>query len=383
MPPQALQQIADELQQRLGARAFTDVKVLVAMSGGVDSSLSAWIMRELGFRVQGAFMKNWDDDDGSEYCDALDSWLSAQRVADDLGIELRQLSFSAQYWQKVFSRFLEEHRAGRTPNPDILCNKEIKFGAFWDYAADNSADFIVSGHYARIVGDEPMLLQGLDASKDQSYFLHALSASQLARSLMPIGSLPKQQVREWAKAANLISHDRKDSTGICFIGERPMREFLARYLTQERGEIVNEDGQVLGEHLGLAYYTIGQRSGLGIGGVKGLPEAAWYVAGKDFAANHLLVVAGSEHPALFSKVVHCEQCHWLAAPVTAASAKLRYRQQQEDCSVELIGEDAYKLSFANPQRAVCPGQYAVLYAGERCLGGGVISHSEPLPGAER
>ena len=368
-----LQQIADELQQRVGERNFADVRVLVGMSGGVDSSLSAWLMRELGFQVQGAFMKNWDEDDGGEYCDALDSWLSAQRVADDLGIELLQLSFSEQYWEKVFSYFLNEHRAGRTPNPDVLCNKEIKFGAFLSYAEAADADFIVSGHYARIVGKEPMLLQGLDASKDQSYFLHALSPAQLARALMPLGSMRKQQVRAWAKSAGLVSHDRKDSTGICFIGERPMREFLQRYLPQERGEIVNDDGMVLGQHLGLAYYTIGQRSGLGIGGVKGLAEAAWYVAGKDFESNRLLVVAGGDHPALLSTSVYCEQFHWLAEPVSAASAKLRYRQQPDDCTIEALGADTYKLSFAKPQRAACPGQYAVVYSGERCLGGGVIA----------
>ena len=372
---ESLAQIAGHLRPRLGGRDFGAVKVLVGMSGGVDSALSAWIMRELGFQVQGAFMKNWDEDDGGEYCDALDSWLSAQRVADDLGVELLQLSFSAEYWQRVFSHFLAEHRAGRTPNPDVLCNKEIKFGAFLAYADAHSADFIVSGHYARVAGAEPTLLQGVDAGKDQSYFLHALSRAQLARALLPLGYFRKSEVRAWARAVGLSNHDRKDSTGICFVGERPMREFLQRYLPKDPGAIVDEHGRVLGEHTGLVYYTIGQRSGLGIGGVRGAAEGAWYVAQKDFARNQLVVVMGADHPLLLSTEVRCEQVHWIEAPVTSCSAKLRYRQPQQSCELSACGASACNLHFDQPQRAVCPGQYAVFYAGERCLGGGVIAQA--------
>ena len=368
----ALELIARQLVERLGARSFAATKVLVAMSGGVDSSLCAWIMRELGFQVQGAFMKNWDEDDGSEYCDALDSWLSAQRVADYLSLELLQSSFSEQYWQRVFNHFLAEHRAGRTPNPDVLCNREIKFGAFIDYADSHDADFIVSGHYARLLGQPTQLWQSLDSSKDQSYFLHALSHEQLQRALMPLGSISKAQVRSWARELGLASHDRKDSTGICFIGERPMREFLQRYLQVDPGDIVDDSGSVLGQHQGLAFYTIGQRSGLGIGGVRGKAEAAWYVSGKDFANNRLLVVSGAEHPHLYRSKVYCEQMNWLQPAPEHCSAKLRYRQQQAECKLINHG-DSCELIFPQPQRAVAPGQYAVLYQGQHCLGGGVIT----------
>lgn len=352
-------------------------KVIVGMSGGVDSSVAALLLQQQGYHVEGLFMKNWDEDDGTEYCTAKQDYADAQAVADKLGIPLHGANFAAEYWDNVFEHFLGEYRAGRTPNPDILCNKEIKFRAFLDYALMLGADFIATGHYVRRGEhqNKASLLKGLDDNKDQSYFLHAVGHEELARTLFPVGELEKPAVRALAAENGLITSNKKDSTGICFIGERRFSDFLKQYLPAQPGEIESLDGQALGRHQGLMYHTIGQRQGLGIGGRADSGDAPWYVVDKDLDRNVLLVAQGNNHPALFKSELRVGQSFWIDGQipkdVTRCHAKIRYRQADQACTLTPDGE-GFKVLFNEPQRAVTPGQSAVFYDGERCLGGGII-----------
>jgi tRNA-specific 2-thiouridylase len=356
-------------------------KVIVGMSGGVDSSVAALLLREQGYRVEGLFMKNWEEDDGTEYCTAKEDFADAQAVADQLGIVLHGANFAAEYWDNVFEHFLAEYRAGRTPNPDILCNREIKFRAFLDYALILGADCIATGHYARRGEHDgkATLLRGLDENKDQSYFLHAVGHRELAQTLFPVGEIAKPEVRALARQQALRTHSKKDSTGICFIGERRFTDFLQQYLPAQPGEIHSLEGERLGRHQGLMYHTIGQRQGLGIGGLANYDDAPWYVVGKDLDHNVLLVAQGNEHPALYSAGLTVAELFWIAGDAPAlplrCSAKVRYRQPDQACSLSLSG-DRHRVRFDQPQRAVTPGQSVVFYDGERCLGGGVIERTD-------
>jgi tRNA-uridine 2-sulfurtransferase len=356
-------------------------RIVVGLSGGVDSAVTAALLKQQGHEVVGIFMKNWEDDDDSEFCSSNIDFVDAAAVADVIGIEIEHVNFAAEYKDRVFASFLAEYQAGRTPNPDILCNAEIKFKAFLDHAMRLGADAIATGHYARrrdLPSGEAQLLKGLDPLKDQSYFLHRLTQAQLSKVLFPVGELPKTEVRRLAAEWGLPNAKKKDSTGICFIGERPFREFLNRYLAQAPGEIVDERGRTIGQHVGLSFYTLGQRQGLGIGGLKakGTPRgggehAPWFVAAKDLNANRLVAVQGHDHPLLQSPALEFEDGSWISgqAPVDGRyAAKTRYRQSDAPCL--LAGQ---RLAFDTPQWAVTPGQSAVLYDGEVCLGGGVIS----------
>ncbi|OCQ52746.1 tRNA-specific 2-thiouridylase MnmA [Photorhabdus australis subsp. thailandensis] len=354
-------------------------KVIVGMSGGVDSSVSAYLLQQQGYQVAGLFMKNWEEDDNEEYCSAATDLADAQSVCDKLGIELHTVNFAAEYWDNVFEHFLSEYKAGRTPNPDILCNKEIKFKAFLEFAAEDlGADYIATGHYVRRkdINGKSQLLRGLDNNKDQSYFLYTLSHQQIAQSLFPVGELEKPDVRRIAEKIGLVTAKKKDSTGICFIGERKFRDFLGRYLPAKPGPIVSVDGKNLGEHQGLMYHTLGQRKGLGIGGTKDGTEEPWFVIDKDIQNNILIVAQGHEHPRLMSTGLIAQQLHWVdKQPLTEkihCVVKTRYRQQDIPCTVTPINEDKIEVHFANPVAAVTPGQSAVFYQGEICLGGGVI-----------
>ncbi len=351
-------------------------RVIVGLSGGVDSAVAALCLKEQGWDVQGLFMSNWEEDEDG-YCTAAEDFQDARAVARELGIVLHRVSFAAEYRERVFQHFLTEHRAGRTPNPDVLCNREIKFGVALRYAERLGAQYFATGHYARIVQgpDGPQLHKARDAAKDQSYFLHAVQRRELARTLMPIGELEKAEVRARARAAGLAVFDKPDSTGICFIGERPFREFLARFVQERPGPIESADGQRLGEHRGLSFYTLGQRAGLNIGGRPGRPQLPWYVAAKDPARNALIVVQGQDHPLLLSVALMTGPLHWLAAPRAAAfpcTVKVRYRQADQRALLEPLPGGAARIVFERPQRAVTPGQYAVVYEGERCLAGAVI-----------
>jgi tRNA-uridine 2-sulfurtransferase len=345
------------------------------MSGGVDSSVAALLLKRQGYDVVGLFMKNWEDDDNDEYCSTREDLIDAAAAADVIGIELEAVNFAAEYKDRVFSDFLREYSAGRTPNPDVLCNAEIKFKAFLDHAMRLGATKIATGHYARVAGSDGRfrLLRGMDGSKDQSYFLHRLTQEQLARVMFPVGELKKTDVRRIALEAGLPNHAKKDSTGICFIGERPFREFLNRYLPKAPGPIVDDTGRTIGEHIGLAFYTIGQRKGIGIGGA-GEP---WYVAGKDRAANKLIVVQGHDHPLLMKRTLAADETSWIAGSPPAErsqhSAKTRYRQADAACTLARVLESEIRVDFAAPQWALTPGQSVVLYDGEACLGGGVIT----------
>jgi tRNA-specific 2-thiouridylase len=356
-------------------------RVIVGMSGGVDSSVAALRLLELGYSVEGLFMKNWEEDDGTEYCTAISDLEDARSVADSLGIRLHSANFAAEYWDNVFEHFLAEYRAGRTPNPDILCNREIKFKAFLEYALLLGADMIATGHYARRgeSGGKATLLKGLDPGKDQSYFLHAVGHEELARTLFPLGEIEKSEVRRLAREHDFRTHDKKDSTGICFIGERRFRDFLQQYIPAQPGEIHDLDGHCLGEHQGLMYHTIGQRQGLGIGGLAGHTHEPWYVVDKDLAHKVLLVAQGSEHPALFKRSLLTTAVHWVAGePPTLplrCTAKTRYRQPDQDCLLE-SRTGGYRVHFDAPQRAITPGQSVVFYQDDRCLGGGVIEAAE-------
>ena len=359
-------------------------RVVVGLSGGVDSAVSAYLLKEQGFEVIGVFMKNWEDDDDSEYCASNIDFLDAASVADVLGIEIEHVNFAAEYKDRVFAEFLREYQGGRTPNPDILCNAEIKFKAFLDHAMRLGAEKIATGHYARVreVDGQFQLLKGLDASKDQSYFLHRLNQAQLAKTLFPVGELEKTEVRRIADAIGLPNAKKKDSTGICFIGERPFREFLNRYIANEPGPIKNELGQRIGEHVGLSFYTLGQRQGLGIGGLKAKGQARgggehtpWFVARKDLATNTLYVVQGHDHPWLLSSHLTADNLSWCAGSAPSVDhygAKTRYRQADAGCAFA-TSANMMQLSFTEPQWAVTPGQSAVLYDGDVCLGGGIIA----------
>jgi tRNA-specific 2-thiouridylase len=345
------------------------------MSGGVDSAVAALALVRSGYDVQGLYMSNWDDDD--EYCTSSQDFQDARATAAELGIPLHRVSFAAEYRERVFDYFLTEYRAGRTPNPDVLCNREIKFGICLDYAARLGAQRFATGHYARLVTGAagPELHKARDPDKDQSYFLHAVAREHFARVMFPIGEMHKQEVRALAREAGLPVFDKPDSTGICFIGERPFREFLSRYIPTTAGEIVSEQGEVLGQHRGLAFYTLGQRGGLEIGGRAGASEEPWYVAGKDLARNRIIAVQGHGHPMLSSRALVAGRCNWLVqpdAPQFTSQIKVRYRQADQGCQANISADGAVTVTFDEPQRAVTPGQFAVLYDGERCLGGGVI-----------
>lgn len=349
-------------------------RIIVGMSGGVDSALAALLLCEQGHEVHGVFMDNWDEDDN--YCTAAEDFQDARRVAGELEIPLHKVNFAAEYRERVFAYFLAEYRAGRTPNPDVLCNSEIKFKAFLDYALRLGADAIATGHYARLAHGPggTRLLKGLDTAKDQSYFLHAVPQAALRRALFPLGGLRKREVRARALAAGLPNHAKKDSTGICFIGERRFRDFLRRYLPAQPGPMRTPEGDTVGEHIGLMYYTLGQRQGLGIGGRPGAAPLPWYVVDKDLERNTLIVAQG-EHPLLYSDALLAGQLHWIGAaprPGERLAAKTRYRQPDQACTVASLADDRLELHFEQPQRAVTPGQYVVLYRDQECLGGGVI-----------
>lgn len=352
--------------------------VIVGLSGGVDSAVAALRLLEQGYAVEALFMKNWDEDDTTGHCPAEQDLADAEAVATLLGIKLHRISFSTEYWDRVFAHFLAEYRAGRTPNPDVMCNKEIKFRAFLDYAVSLGADYIATGHYARIERTQHNvhLLKGSDPDKDQSYFLHLLDQSQLQRTLFPLGELHKTEVRRLAEQAGFPNHAKKDSTGICFIGERKFSDFLAQYLPAQPGAIVTPEGDVIGTHQGLMFHTLGQRQGLGIGGRADASGDPWYVAGKDLTHNRLIVVQGGNHPALFHPALRAEQVHWIDAPPPdlplRCSAKIRYRQADQACTVTTTTDAELRVDFDTPQRAITPGQALVLYSGARCLGGATI-----------
>jgi tRNA-specific 2-thiouridylase len=349
------------------------------MSGGVDSSVAALLLKEAGFEVIGVFMKNWDDKDDNGYCTAADDYEDVRRVANRIGIPYYSVNFTKEYWDKVFTYFLDEYRRGRTPNPDVLCNREIKFKAFLDYAMKIGADYVATGHYARVKYDRGRywLLRGKDPNKDQSYFLCALGQDQLSRIKFPLGDLVKREVRELAARAGLVTANKKDSTGICFIGERDFKEFLSTYLPAKSGKIMTYDGEVLGQHDGLMYYTIGQRKGLGLGG-RG-SGAPWFVAGKDLEKNILYVVQGEDDPALYSKALRACQVNWISEKpsldIFDCTAKFRYRQPDQPVTVYLNSDNSCSVKFHQPQRAITPGQFVVFYDREVCLGGGVIERT--------
>ncbi|HEY5801550.1 MAG TPA: tRNA 2-thiouridine(34) synthase MnmA [Burkholderiaceae bacterium] len=359
-------------------------KVVIGMSGGVDSSVAAWMLKEQGYEVIGLFMKNWEDDDDSEYCSTRQDWIDAASVADVVGVDIEAVNFAAEYKDRVFAEFLREYQAGRTPNPDVLCNAEIKFKAFLDHAMKLGADLIATGHYARVRerAGSFELLKALDHTKDQSYFLHRLNQAQLSKTLFPLGEIAKTEVRKIAEKLQLPNAAKKDSTGICFIGERPFREFLNRYLSYAPGPIKTDDGKTVGEHVGLSFYTLGQRKGIGIGGMKAYKNEdgtsdAWYVARKDIEANTLYIVQGHDHPWLLAPGLEAGNLSWVAGTAPAdgpLSAKTRYRQADVPCAIA-SSADRFALRFEDAQWAVTPGQSAVLYQDDVCLGGGIIDRA--------
>jgi len=358
-------------------------RIIVGMSGGVDSSVAALLLQQRGYQVEGLFMKNWEEDDSEEYCAAAADLQDAQAVCDRLNIPLHKVNFSSEYWDRVFAYFLDEYRSGRTPNPDVLCNKEIKFRAFLDHALEGlGAAGIATGHYARLQQDAGVyqLQRAEDENKDQTYFLYLLDQYQLSRTLFPLGDLPKQRVRQVAEAAGLPNHKKKDSTGICFIGERKFRDFLSRYLPANPGGIETPEGEEIGTHQGLMYYTLGQRSGLGIGGMKDSPEAPWFVVGKDLPRNVLIAAQGHEHPLLMSRELSAERVHWIAGRTPPLPlrclARLRHRQPLQACKITRRSDGVFSVSFEQPQRAATPGQSIVFYDALNCLGGGIIQSVE-------
>ncbi|MFO1282795.1 MAG: tRNA 2-thiouridine(34) synthase MnmA [Burkholderiales bacterium] len=367
---------------------MTPRRVVVGLSGGVDSSVAALLLKRAGHEVVGVFMKNWEDDD-DQHCTAREDLVDAAAVADVIGIELEAVNFAAEYRERVFDGFLADYRAGRTPNPDVLCNSEIKFRSFLDHALARGAERIATGHYARTrrVDGRVLLLKGADAAKDQSYFLHRLTQAQLLPVDFPIGDLTKDRVRAIAREAGLPTHAKRDSTGICFIGERRFREFLARWLPRTPGDIVTPEGRIVGRHDGLAYYTLGQRQGLGIGGVRDSAHEPWFVAGKDLAGNRLLAVQGHDHPLLYASIVEANDAHWIAgaAPALPArlAAKTRYRMADAACDAVAVPGGGISARFDRPQWAPTPGQYLVLYDGDVCLGGArIASAASPVPGGD-
>ncbi|MBQ5766538.1 MAG: tRNA 2-thiouridine(34) synthase MnmA [Burkholderiaceae bacterium] len=354
-------------------------RVVVGLSGGVDSAVSAYLLKQQGYDVIGLFMKNWEDDDDSEYCSSRQDFIDAVAVADTVGIDIEAVNFAKEYKDRVFADFLREYSAGRTPNPDVLCNAEIKFKAFLDHAMNMGAELIATGHYARVrkaADGRTQLLRGLDETKDQSYFLHRLTQEQISKAIFPVGELRKTQVRQIAEEIGLPNAKKKDSTGICFIGERPFREFLNRYLPTKPGPMRTTDGKLVGEHIGLAFYTLGQRKGIGVGGSKDGNGEPWFVAKKDMATNTLWIAQGHDHPWLLSHELTAVMPSWVSGEAPAAGSELtvktRYRQVDGACRVARSDGEAFTLEFDTPQWAVTPGQSAVIYDGEVCLGGGFI-----------
>jgi tRNA-specific 2-thiouridylase len=368
-----------EIHNWLFLKYMSKQKVIIGMSGGVDSSVSAFLLQQEGYEVEGLFMKNWEQDDTSDFCSAAEDLKDAEMVCQRLGIKLHTVNFSKEYWEKVFKIFLDEYALGITPNPDVLCNKEIKFKAFFEYALNLGADWIATGHYARRVDliDSIGLYQAKDMNKDQTYFLHAISNQALSKSLFPLGTYLKSEVREIAKKLNLPNHNKKDSTGICFIGERRFRDFLQDFLLAKPGDIVTTNGKKIGKHQGIIFYTIGQRQGLGIGGIKGDHSGPWFVIDKDVENNQLIVAEGEEHPMLYAQGLVCGPVHWLLElkeeqfPMTCM-AKIRYRQTTQACMLSSAQEGEHYVQFSSPQRAVTAGQYIVFYDKHRCLGGAKI-----------
>lgn len=354
------------------------------MSGGVDSSVAALLLKQQGYEVEALFMKNWEEDDTQEYCSASIDLADAQQVCDKLDIPLHSVNFASEYWDHVFEYFLAEYRAGRTPNPDIMCNREIKFKAFLDFALSLGANRIATGHYVqnRNIDGRTELLRGLDNNKDQSYFLHALTSYQLSKALFPVGQLEKPQVRQIAEDNQFDVFNKKDSTGICFIGERKFKDFLEQFIPAQPGEIHTLDGTRIGQHSGLMFYTIGQRQGLGIGGQANASEDPWFVVDKDLGNNILLVAQGHDHPALFHSHCQIQNLHWINPvqdPAQVLTAKIRYRQNDQACTITQIQQDSATVVFDQPQRAITPGQSLVFYQDEVCLGGGIIEKAFNLP----
>jgi tRNA-specific 2-thiouridylase len=365
------------------APAAADNKlVVVGISGGVDSSVSAYLLQQQGYEVQGLFMKNWEEDDDDAYCSAAVDLEDAQQVCATLHIPLHTRNFASEYWERVFQYFLDEYRAGRTPNPDVLCNKEIKFKTFLDHALAMGAGHIATGHYARVEWRDGYyrLLKAKDSNKDQTYFLHALGQHQLEKAWFPLGELDKAEVRRLARQAGFANFAKKDSTGICFIGERKFKDFLSRFLPAQPGEMYTPEGQYMGQHDGLMYYTLGQRQGLGIGGARAGSGEPWYVVAKDLEHNRLIVAQGHDHPMLFTHQLQAEQLNWIAEPPSEISlrclAKTRYRQPDQDCTITQLADDRCQVRFDQPQRAITPGQSVVFYQGDECLGGGVITEAD-------
>ncbi len=357
-----------------------ETRVIVGMSGGVDSSVSAYLLMEQGYQVEGLFMKNWEEDDDTEYCTAKEDLADALAVCNKLGIKLHTANFAAEYWDNVFEHFLEEYKAGRTPNPDILCNREIKFKAFLEYSKVLGADYIATGHYVRRQdqGNQTNLLRGLDNNKDQSYFLHAVGEKEIQQTLFPVGELEKPEVRRIALEQGLATAKKKDSTGICFIGERRFKDFLQQYLPAQPGKIETAEGDIIGDHQGLMYYTLGQRQGIGIGGSKNHGTEPWYVVAKDLKRNVLIIGQGSQHDLLFSQALSCQDIFWINSEPSnfpyKCAAKVRYRQADQACTL-YKKDHGYTVVFDEPQRAATPGQSAVFYNEEVCLGGGVIEET--------
>ena len=357
-------------------------KIMIGMSGGVDSSVAALLLLEQGYEVEGLFMKNWEEDDDEKYCTAAEDLKDAQSVSDQLSIPLHTVNFSTEYWDRVFEYFLTEYKAGRTPNPDVLCNREIKFRAFLEHAQSLGAEAIATGHYAGIdfIDNEYQLLRGKDNSKDQSYFLYMLGQKQLSQSMFPLGEIEKNRVRDIAEQNHFINSRKKDSTGICFIGERKFSDFLSRFLPAQPGDIRSENGSLLGQHSGLMYYTIGQRQGLGIGGRNDASPEPWFVADKHLDSNTLIVVQGGNHPLLLKQNLLADDIHWVAGHAPTAlqqgklvcTAKTRYRQPDQACTVYMENDTALRVEFDEPQRAITPGQSLVLYSDQCCLGGAII-----------
>ena len=357
---------------------LSHIRVIVGLSGGVDSAVAALLLKQQGYQVEGLFMDNWEDGEDDSYCTAAEDFQDARQVCETLDIPLHKVNFAAKYRERVFRHFLDGYAAGYTPNPDVLCNSEIKFKAFLEHALRLGAAHIATGHYARLASDAAgvRLLKARDPAKDQSYFLHAVPHAALQRALFPLGGLLKADTRALAREAGFANHDKKDSTGICFIGERRFAEFLGKYLPAQPGDIVTPEGRVMGRHNGLMYYTLGQRSGIGIGGTRDTEASPWYVAGKDMERNRLVVVQGHDHPLLLSDSLDATRLHWIAgvAPATPlrCTAKTRYRQADQACRIGTLEDGRCHVAFERPQRAITPGQYVVFYSGDACLGGGVI-----------
>jgi tRNA-uridine 2-sulfurtransferase len=368
--------IMDDFNTMIKINSPSNCHVFVGMSGGVDSSVTALLLLQQGFQVSGLFMKNWEEEDTQFECSAEEDHTDALKVCEQLSIPLHTVNFSHEYWENVFLYFIEEYKRGRTPNPDVLCNREIKFKVFLEHALSLGADYIATGHYVdtSVENNRYNLLKGIDSQKDQSYFLHLLEQYPLSKSLFPLGQYHKTQVREIAKNAGLTTSEKKDSTGICFIGERNFQKFLSQYLPAQPGDIVTDNQQVIGQHQGLMYYTLGQRKGLGIGGLNDFSEAPWFVVEKDLKNNHLIVAQGQNHSMLYSDGLWVHQIHWINEIPTLpyqCQAKIRYRQAVQDCTISHSNK-CYVVNFTQPQRSVTPGQSVVFYDGEVCLGGGVI-----------